>query len=88
MEDLERDFSTLPEIEAVVIGIFRVVLNRPQLDLDDNVFELSVASLQATQLTSRINQTFDREISPEAICKNPTARRMAAWLHTNATHEV
>ena len=84
MEDLQNDFFTLHEIEAVVIGLFRVVLNRPQLGLDDNFFEVGMASLQAIELTSRINKTFDREVSPVAIYKHPTARTMAAWLNTNA----
>ena len=88
MQDLDNDFSTLREIEAVVIGLFRVVLNRPQLGLDENLFELGMASLQAIQLTSRINQTFDREVSPAAIYKHPTARTMAAWLNTNANDEA
>jgi hypothetical protein len=88
MEDLDKDFSTLHEIEAVVIGLFRVVLNRPQLGLDENVFELGMASLQATQLTSRINQTFDREVSRAVIYKHPSARTMAAWLNTNPNDQA
>ena len=88
MERLDNDFSTLHEIEAVVIGLFRVVLNRPQLGLDENVFELGMASLQAQQLTSRINQTFDREVSRAAIYKHPSARTMAAWLNTNANDQA
>ena len=88
MQDSDNDFSTLPEIEAVVIGLFRVVLNRPQLGLDDNLFEVGMASLQAIELTSRINKTFDREVSPVAIYKHPTARTMAAWLNTNANDKA
>lgn len=85
MEHPDNDVSTLHEIETVVIGLFRVVLNRPQLGLDENVFELGMASLQALQLTSRINQTFDRQVSRAAIFKHPSARTMAAWLNTNPT---
>jgi Phosphopantetheine attachment site len=88
MRELDNDFSTLREIEAVVIGIFRVVLNRPQLGLDENLFELDMASSQAMQLTSRINQTFDREVSRAAIYEHPTARTMAAWLNTNANDQA
>jgi len=88
MADLDNDFSTLHEIEAVVIGLFRVILNRPQLGLDENLFELGMASLQAIQLTSRINQTFDREVPRAAIYKYPTARTMAAWLNTSANDEA
>jgi acyl carrier protein len=83
MEYLEDDFSNLHEIEAVVIGLFRAVLNRPQLGLDESLFDLGMGSLQAAQLTSRINQTFDREVPCEAICTHPTPRTMSAWLITN-----
>ncbi len=86
MEDLDSNFSTLHEIEAVVIGLFRVVLNRPQLGLDENVFELGMTSLQAIHLISRINQTFDRDISRAAIYKHPSARTMAAWLNANPNY--
>jgi acyl carrier protein len=86
MEDVNNHCSTLREIEAIVVGLFKVVLNRPQLGLDDNLFELGMASLQATQLTSRINQTFDREVSRAAIYEHPTARTMAAWL-TNSNDD-
>lgn len=88
MQDSDNDFSTLPEVEAVVIGLFRVVLNRPQLGLDDNLIEVGMASLQAIELTSRINKTFDRDVSPVAIYKHPTGRTMAAWLNTNAHDEA
>lgn len=87
MEELDNDFFTLREIEAVFLGLFKVVLNRPQLGLDDSLFELGMVSLQATELISRINQTFDREVPRVTLCEHPTARTMAAWLTSSAHHQ-
>ena len=87
MDVLNNDSSSLHEIEAVVIGLFRVVLDRPQLGLDESLFDLGAAPPQAMELVSRINQTFDRDLSDAAIYEHPTARSMAVCLHTTAVHQ-
>ncbi len=86
MEDLNNDFSPLHEIEAVVIGLFRVVLDSPQLGPDESLFELGATPLQAIELVSRINQTFGRELLDAAIYEHPTARAMAVYLRATANH--
>ncbi len=82
--DSRHSASGLHGTEAIVVGLFRVILDRPQMDVDDNLFELGIASLQVVELVSRISQTFDRQVSSAAIHEHPTASAMAAWLQNSA----
>jgi acyl carrier protein len=74
-------FSSLGGTEAIVAGLWKVVLDLPHLELDDNLFEIGVPSLRALELLSRINQTFERELPEATIFDYPTVRAMARLLH-------
>jgi acyl carrier protein len=83
-EDRYFASSSLHGTEAIVAGLFKVVLNRPELDLDENLFSLGVGSLQAVELITRINHTFDRHLPKATLFEHPTARTMAALLQNTA----
>jgi acyl carrier protein len=87
-EDRYFASCSLHGTEAIVAGLFKVVLNRPELDLDENLFTLGVGSLQAVELITRINHTFDRHLSKAALFEHPTARKMAALLQRAANETV
>jgi aryl carrier-like protein len=83
-DDLYFASSGLRGTEAIVTGLFKVVLNRQDLGVDDNLFAHGLTSLQVVELVSRINHTFDTRVSDATICGHPTARAMAAWLQNTA----
>jgi aryl carrier-like protein len=83
-DDLYFASSSLRGTEAIVTGLFKVVLNRQELGVDDNLFAHGLTSLQVVELVSRINHTFDTHMSDTTICEHPTARAMAAWLQNAA----
>jgi mycobactin peptide synthetase MbtE len=76
--------SGLHGTKAIVVGLFRVILDRPQMDIEDNLFELGIASQQVIELVSRISLTFDRHVSIATVYEHPTASAMAAWLQSSA----
>lgn len=79
-EDRHFASCSLNGTEAIVAGLFKVVLNRPELHLDENLFALGINSLQAIELIARLNHTFDRRLSKAELFEHPTARAMAALL--------
>jgi len=83
-DDRYYDYCRLHGTEAIVAGLFKVVLKRPELDLDEDLFTLGVGSLQAIELIARINHTFDRHLSKAELFEHPTARAMAALLQEMA----
>jgi acyl carrier protein len=87
-EDRYLASCNLHGTEAIVAGLFKVVLNRPELDLDENLFALGIGSLQAIELITRINHTFDRHLPRAALYEHPTARTMAALLQRTANESA
>lgn len=76
--------SNLHGTLAIVVALFRVVLNRPRLEPDDNLLDLGIQSCEAAELIWRINRTFDRHLSSATILEHPTALAMAEWLDAPA----
>jgi aryl carrier-like protein len=72
--------SRLRGTEAIVVGLFKVVLECPHLSLDENLIEIGITPVQVMALITHINRTFDKQLPDSAIYEHPTARSMAAWL--------
>jgi amino acid adenylation domain-containing protein len=55
--------SPCDETTAALVAIWRRVLNRPDVGLDDNFFDLGGTSLQLTQAHALITASIDRELT-------------------------
>ncbi|HEX6292070.1 MAG TPA: SDR family NAD(P)-dependent oxidoreductase, partial [Herpetosiphonaceae bacterium] len=68
------------DVERIIAAIWKSVLDRPQIGVHDNFFDLGGHSLLMAQVHSRLRETFDREIRMVDLFKYPTIRSLAAYL--------
>lgn len=67
----------LTPTERSMIDLWRELLDRTAVSLDDNWFELGGHSLLALRLFARIHQTFNRRLPLSAILEHPSPRQLA-----------
>ena len=80
-QDLPKQaLATKSDIEGVVARIWQDLLGLKNIGVHDNYFELGGQSLLATQLISRLRETFDVEIPLRAIFEAPTVGDMAGLI--------
>ena len=69
-------------IEEELARIWRQILGKQQIGIYDNFFELGGHSLLATQLTSRIRDAFQVELSVRILFEAPTVASLAKHIET------
>ena len=67
-------------VEELLIGIWKEVLGVKQLGISDNFFDLGGHSLVATQVISRISETFKIELPFRAFFDAPTIEALAIYV--------
>ncbi|MEA2693312.1 MAG: hypothetical protein QOJ16_2699, partial [Acidobacteriota bacterium] len=70
------------EIEALLSGIWAMMLRRDRVGLRDNFFDLGGHSLLATQVISRIRRAFGVELPLRTLFERPTVEGLAAEIAT------
>jgi thioesterase domain-containing protein/acyl carrier protein len=65
------------EVESQLCEIWQELLKLEQVGIDDNFFELGGHSMLSIQLTSKINQQFDVNLSVREIFENPDIETFA-----------
>ena len=68
------------EIEASIMNVWREVLVLPDVQRDDNFFDLGGRSLQALQLRERIRQATGCELALTDVFRFPSVRTLAEHL--------
>ena len=71
------------EIEEKIAQIWKQVLNIPFLSIEDNFFELGGHSLVATQVISRIRETYGIETSLRDLFQAPTIAQFSQLIAVN-----
>ncbi len=59
-------------MEQNVANIFSEIFNIKIINVDDNIFEMGVDSVRATQMLSRINRLYNLRIHLDEVFNNPT----------------
>ncbi len=67
-------------IEQTLATIWQEVLQREQVGIDDNFFDIGGHSLLAVQLVKRLNETFNVELSAVEFFEHADIRSLAAYL--------
>ncbi|HYG65539.1 MAG TPA: amino acid adenylation domain-containing protein, partial [Thermoanaerobaculia bacterium] len=76
--ELERELvAPRTPIEEGVAAIWSEVLGRPRIGVFDNFFELGGHSLMATQVVSRIRETYRVDVTLPVLFKSPTVAGLA-----------
>jgi FkbH-like protein/FkbM family methyltransferase len=67
-------------LESRIAGIWRDVLRRDTVGLDDNFFEIGGSSLRAVEVVARMSELLKTEVTLVSLFERPTVRTMAAAL--------
>jgi acyl transferase domain-containing protein len=68
------------ELEEVVAALWREYLGFERISIHDNFFEINGDSLTATQLITKLQQTYPVEISLQIFFEDPTIAHLAAMV--------
>ncbi|WP_428633670.1 amino acid adenylation domain-containing protein [Sedimenticola sp.] len=71
--------------ERQLTGLLQELLGIVRLGVDDNLFDLGVHSLLASQFIVRINTRLNTEMTVRDFYENPTISRLAALVEQNTT---
>lgn len=70
----------ISEDEAVVLEIWKQVLEIEQIGLNDNFFDIGGTSLKIVQMYKLLNQQFDQEFDVITLFQNPTVKAFSAFI--------
>ncbi|MBL1210975.1 beta-ketoacyl synthase N-terminal-like domain-containing protein [Geminocystis sp. GBBB08] len=79
----DQNNYTLKEIEVKLKEIWGLLLNKKNIDIEDNFFQLGGKSLQTVNLSSEIKDILDIDISPTLIFQYPTLKDLAQVIKEN-----
>ncbi len=68
------------DVEQRIAGIWRHVLEKDRVGVEDNFFDLGGHSLLMAQVYSQLQEAFDREFSMIDLFRHPTVRSLAQFL--------
>ncbi|HEX6243675.1 MAG TPA: amino acid adenylation domain-containing protein [Polyangiales bacterium] len=80
----ETEEEALGALERTVLEIFREVLARDLVGLDDDFFELGGQSLQTIQVANRLSKQLACEVEGALLFQHPNVRALAQALATPA----
>ena len=67
-------------VEAALLGIWRKILARPRIGLDENFFDAGGTSLKAVQIASAVRRELGHSVAVVHLFECPTVRLLAAKL--------
>jgi len=70
------------ELDRQIAAIWEAVLEREQIGIKDNFFDLGGHSLKATRVISRIHETFGIRIDLKHLFIDPTIEHLANYIET------
>ena len=68
------------ELDAAILKIWRRVLGRPRIGINDNFFDAGGTSLKAVQVIAMIRRELERELSIVTLFECPTVATLASRL--------
>lgn len=87
-QDMGQYVAPRSPIEQTIAGLIRDLIHVKQVGLYDNFFQLGGHSLLITQLSSRIQTTFEVNLSLRDLFENPTVVDMAIMVEEKLLEKV
>lgn len=78
------DFGGATALQTAVMTIWRKVLGRPRIGMNDNFFEVGGTSLKAVQVLAMIKKDLKRDLSIVTLFEYPTVALLAGKLRAAA----
>ena len=76
------------ELEEMLVSIWREVLGFEQIGMFDNFFQLNGSSILASQLVSRVKDTYAVDVSIKSFFLEPTIAAMAESVRTLLVEKI
>jgi acyl carrier protein len=73
------------DLEKTIADILKEVLNRQQVGIHDNFFEIGGHSLNLVQVSSRLKEVLDREVPIVTMFQYPTVSALSGHLSGGRT---
>lgn len=75
-----EDNAHISQEEAAVLEIWKQVLEREQIGLKDNFFDIGGTSLKIVQMYKLLNKQFNQDFDVITLFQNPTVKAFAAFI--------
>jgi amino acid adenylation domain-containing protein len=79
-EDADESVAPRSEVERAIAAVWREVLRRERVGVNDNFFDLGGHSLLLVQVHNRLRKAFDAEVTMLDLFKYPTISALAAYI--------
>ncbi|HLM55240.1 MAG TPA: amino acid adenylation domain-containing protein [Pyrinomonadaceae bacterium] len=79
-DDAEESVAPRSEVERAIAAVWREVLRRERVGVNDNFFDLGGHSLLLVQVHNRLRKAFDAEITMLDLFKYPTISALAGYI--------
>src|SRR5262249_14808868 len=76
------------ELEELLAGIWRDLLGRERIGVDDNLFDLGAHSLLALQFTARVHEALELDVPLHLLFDSPTVRRRGLVTQTILIEQI
>jgi len=86
--DEPEDETPRTSVEEALIEIWREVLGKRRIGVEDDFFDLGGYSLLATQVASRLKKKFQLEVPLSAVFETRTVARLAEFVETLIIEEI
>lgn len=84
-EPVAHEDAPMTALERMVLEVYREVLGKHALGLEEDFFELGGQSLQTIQVATRLSLRLGREVAGALLFQRPTVRLLAAALSADST---
>jgi acyl carrier protein len=74
------DVAPASTLQATLLNIWKRVLGRPRIGMNDNFFEVGGTSLRAVQMIATIKKELKQDLSIVSLFECPTVALLAAKL--------
>lgn len=81
--DVPHRAQAISRTELIMIDIWKIALEREEVGVDDDFFDLGGDSIGMIKVMNRIRDQFGRELPPDVFFESPSLRNLCRVLDEN-----